>query len=447
MSDNENRGMESATEDWKKKYQSSMYGICPYDYKSEEEYLVALSEEKARVAMLDGEEDELDALEIYTGQPDVEGIEKAISKIYSDSLIFDLAENYDQNEKVSVVKGDLVSLVSVQNLLIYTTKFAGKEIKLKQEIATQSGNNPKRKSIYCYRIKSSDEGFGVDYSKSIEVFYDKLPDVKRLVMLNFPASHAITVKGKVLKYTNSDDVYIQATEIGGIDELLEKIQEPESPLSRYAELRQIVAFPSTYENKPYALRGDLVLLENHPERETLVLCESTGVRQNEFNENVKIEVSYKTCSNHDMLLALKANHQKVKVRGYVGVAEDKSAFMVGRVINIINNFIPKVSIKMLLAFPERYIGQVVRVEEQMAITTNEVRRKSFYAYQSKGAGQREINLDTRIEIFYRNLPYAEKCVMVEANYQRISVEGQICKYNNSKDIYIEGTEISGDCLK
>ena len=447
MSDNENRGMESATEDWKKKYHSSMYGICPYDYNSEEEYLVALSEEKARVAMLDGEEDELDASEIYTGQPDAEGIERAISKIYSDSLIFDLAENYDQNEKVAVVKGDLVSLVSVQNLLIYTTKFAGKEIKLKQEIATQSGNNPKRKSIYCYRIKSSDEGFGVDYSKSIEVFYDKLPDVKRLVMLNFPASHAITVKGKVVKYTNSDDVYIQATEIGGIDELLEKIQEPESPLSRYAELRQIVAFPSTYENKPYALRGDLVVLENHPERETLVLCESTGVRQNEFNENVKIEVSYKTCPNRDMLLALKANHQKVKVRGYVGIAEDKSAIMVGRVINVINNFIPKVSIKMLLAFPERYIGQVVRVEEQMAITTNEVRRKSFYAYQSKGAGQREINLDTRIEIFYRNLPYAEKCVMVEANYQRISVEGQICKYNNNKDIYIEGTDISGDCIK
>lgn len=447
MCNTENRGSESATEDWKKKYQSSMYGICPYDYKSEEEYLVALSEEKARVAMLDGEEDELDASEIYTGQPDAEGIEKAISKIYSDSLIFDLAENYDQNEKVSVVKGDLVSLVSVQNLLIYTTKFAGKEIKLKQEIATQSGNNPKRKSIYCYRIKSSDEGFGVDYSKSIEVFYDKLPDVKRLVMLNFPASHAITVKGKVLKYTNSDDVYIQATEIGGIDELLEKIQEPESPLSRYAELRQIVAFPSTYENKPYALRGDLVVFENHPERETLVLCESTGVRQNEFNENVKIEVSYKTCSNHDMLLALKANHQKVKVRGYVGVAEDKSAFMVGRVINIINNFIPKVSIKMLLAFPERYIGQVVRIEEQVAISANDVKRKSFKTFQSTGNARHEWNGDNRIEVFYRNLSYAEKCIMVDSNYQKISVEGQVCKYNNNNEIYIEGTEILGDCIK
>ena len=105
MSDNENRGMESATEDWKKKYQSSMYGICPYDYNSEEEYLIALSEEKTRVAMLDGEEDELDASEIYTGKPDEEGIEEAIGKIFSDSLIFDLAENFDQNEKVAVVKG------------------------------------------------------------------------------------------------------------------------------------------------------------------------------------------------------------------------------------------------------------------------------------------------------------------------------------------------------
>ena len=447
MCDNEDRGVDTTTDDWRKKYQSSMYGVCPYDYNSEDEYLIALSEEKARVAELDGEEDELDASEIYTGKPDEKGIEDAIEKIFSDSLIFDLAENYDQKDKVTTVTGDIVTVVSVQNLLTYTTKFAGKAIQLREEIATQSGNNPKRKAIYCYRIKNSDEGFGVDYSKSLEVFYDKLPEVKRLVMINFPATYAIKVKGKVMKYSNSDDVYIQATEIGGLDKLFEGIQEPESPMSRYAEFRQIIAFPSVYENRPYTIRGDLVILENHPETETLVLCESTGMGQNDYNANNKIEISYKTCPNHDRLLALTANHQKVKVQGYVGIKDDKSAYLVGRVIDIVNSFISTVSIKMLLAFPERYIGKVVRVEEQMAISSNEVRRKSFYAYQSKGAGRTEVNLDTRIEIFYRNLPYAEKCVMIDANYQRIFVEGKVCKYNNSNDIYIEGTDISGDCIK
>lgn len=447
---------------WRDKYQESLYAVCPFDYETEQEYLEAL--EKAEAVDDDDAEDDIvedaedfdeDDSEDFDEDEELEdketlrelNIEDAISKIFSDSLIFDLAENYDQKEKVSVVTGDIVTLVSVQNLFTYTTKFEGKEIQLRHELATQSGNNPKRKSIYCYRIKGSDEGFGVDYSKSLEVFYDKLPDVKRLVMINFPATYAIKVKGKVMKYSNSDDIYIQATEIGGLEKLLEGIQEPESPMSRYAEFRQIIAFPSLYENRPYAIRGDLVVLENHPDTETLVLCESTGLGQNDYNDNIKIEISYKTCPNHDRLLALKANHQKVKVRGYVGIKEDKSAYMVGRVINIVNSFVPKVSIKMLLAFPQRYMGQIARIEEQMAITSNEVRRKSFYAYQSKGTGQFEINTDTRIEIFYRNLPYAEKCVMIDANYQRIYVEGKVCKYNNSNDIYIEGTDISGDCIK
>ena len=102
---------------------------------------------------------------------------------------------------------------------------------------------------------------------------------------------------------------------------------------------------------------------------------------------------------------------------------------------------------MLLAFPQRYIGQIVRIEEQMAISTNDVKRKSFKAFQSKGAGRMDWNGDNRIEIFYRNLPYAEKCIMIDADYQRIFVEGQVCKYNNSNDIYIEGTDVSGDCIK
>lgn len=292
---------------WRDKYLSSLYAVCPFDFETEEDYLTALKRT---------EEDFDDDLESeYYGSQKELNIESAIESIYADSLIFDLAENYDQKDKISVVTGDIMTLVSVQNLLTYTTKFAGKEVQLREEIATQSGNNPKRKAIYCYRIKGSDEGFGVDYSKSIEVFYDKLPDVKRLVMINFPATYAIKVKGKVIKYSNSDDVYIQATEIGGLEKLLEGIQEPESPMSRYIEFRQIIAFPSTYENRSYAIRGDLVILENHPETETLVLCETTGLGQNDYNADIKMEISYKTCPNHDKLLALKANHQKVKVRG------------------------------------------------------------------------------------------------------------------------------------
>lgn len=407
---------------------------------------IVQTDEISEISRTEEDFDDDSESEYYGSQMEL-NIESAIESIYADSLIFDLAENYDPKDKVSVVAGNIVSLVSVRNLLIYTTKFVGEEIQLREEIATQSGNNLKRKSIYCYRITGSDEGLGVDYSKSLEVFYDKLPDVKRIVMINFPAAHAIKVKGKVMKYSNSDDVYIQATEIGGLDKLLENIQEPKSPRSGGAEFRQIIAFPSTYENRCYSILEELVILENHPDSETLVLCESTSSGQKDFNADNKIEISYKGCANHDRLLALTANYQKVKVRGYVGVKDDESAYMVGIAIGIVNSFISNVSIKMLLAFPERYIGQIVKIEELMAITTNEVKRKSFKAYQSKGAGRTEINLDTRIEIFYRNLPYAEKCVMIDADYQRIYVEGQVCKYNNSNDVYIEGTDISGDCIK
>ncbi len=424
---------------WRDKYQESLHAVCPFDYDTEEDYLNALKRIETDLDE-DADEEDNEHLSDLT-------IENAIDSIFSGSLIFDLAENYDPKEKVSVVIGDIVTLVSVQNLFTYTTKFEGKEIQLRHELATQSGNNPKRKSIYCYRIKGSDEGFGVDYSKSLEVFYDKLPDVKRLVMINFPSTYAIKVKGKVMKYSNSDDVYIQATEIGGLEKLLETIQEPESPLSRYAEFRQIIAFPSTYENRSYAIRGDLVILENHPETETLVLCESTGLGQNDFNADIKIEISYKTCPNYDRLSSLKANHQKVKVRGYVGIKEDRSAYMVGREINVINCFIPKVSIKMLLAYPERYTGQVVKIEEQMAISTNDVKRKSFKVWQSLSRVHHDVNSDNSIEVFYRNLSYVDKCIMLDANYQRIFVEGKVCKYNNSNDIYIEGTVVSGDCIK
>lgn len=424
---------------WRDKYLSSLYAVCPFDFETEEDYLTVL---KRTEEDFDGDLES----EYYSSQKEL-NIASAIESIYADSLIFDLAENYDQKDKISVVTGDIMTLVSVQNLLTYTTKFAGKEVQLREEIATQSGNNPKRKAIYCYRIKGSDEGLGVDYSKSIEVFYDKLPDVKRLVMINFPATCAIKVKGKVIKYSNSDDVYIQATEIGGLEKLLEGIQEPESPMSRYIEFRQIIAFPSTYENRSYAIRGDLVILENHPETETLVLCETTGLGQNDYNADIKMEISYKTCPNHDKLLALKANHQKVKVRGYVGIKEDRAAYMVGREINIVNSFIPQVSIKMLLAYPEKYIGQIIKIEEQMAISTNDVKRKSFKVWQSLSRVHHDVNSDNSIEVFYRNLPYIDKCIMLDANYQRIIVEGKVCKYNNSNDIYIEGTDISGDCIK
>ena len=102
---------------------------------------------------------------------------------------------------------------------------------------------------------------------------------------------------------------------------------------------------------------------------------------------------------------------------------------------------------MLLAFPERYSGQVVRLDELLAISKNDVKRKSFNTIQSTGKGRMDWNGDNRIEVFYSNLPYAEKCIMVDADYQKIFVEGKVCKYNNSNDVYIIGTDVSGDCIK
>lgn len=161
---------------------------------------MSYNEDCNMVVELDNAEMEQEAI---IKQANNDNIEEAIHKIFADSLIFDASENLDSEEKVSTVTGNVVFSAPVLDLLKNPTKYIGKEVQLNQEIVTQSGNNPARKSIYCYRIKNSDDGFGVDYSKSLEVFYEKLPEARKLVMLNFASGTAINVKGKVIKYSNS----------------------------------------------------------------------------------------------------------------------------------------------------------------------------------------------------------------------------------------------------
>ena len=83
----------------------------------------------------------------------------------------------------------------------------------------------------------------------------------------------------------------------------------------------------------------MCLLENDVQNKTLLLCESTGEGQNDYNKNVSIRVSYFACSNADELVSVVATKQKINVLGYIGYdIQESAAYVVGKDVAILRSF-------------------------------------------------------------------------------------------------------------
>ena len=101
----------------------------------------------------------------------------------------------------------------------------------------------------------------------------------------------------------------------------------------------------------------------------------------------------------------------------------------------------EVSIKMLLADPQRYVGQYVQVTEKLVVSSNYLGEKRFYCYQSTGDEKFDINTDNHLNVFYRMCDNIDECIMLEADYQKITVIGEVKVYSNSTEPYIEAFEV------
>ena len=105
--------------------------------------------------------------------------------------------------------------------------------------------------------------------------------------------------------------------------------------------------------------------------------------------------------------------------------------------------INRCSVKQIIAFPDEYVGKSVSVIEKLAVAKNDIKRKSFTVYASKGKERHQYNTDVRIEVFYRNISESVKnLVMVDADLQRIQVEGRVYRYSDSDDVYIDASAIT-----
>ena len=101
----------------------------------------------------------------------------------------------------------------------------------------------------------------------------------------------------------------------------------------------------------------------------------------------------------------------------------------------------EVSIKLLLANPKQYEGQYIKVKEKLVIASNYLSDKRFYTCQSTGDGKMDLNTDNNIYVLYKMCDNVDDCIMLDADYQKITVIGMVKTYSNSTDAYIEAYEI------
>lgn len=102
----------------------------------------------------------------------------------------------------------------------------------------------------------------------------------------------------------------------------------------------------------------------------------------------------------------------------------------------------EISLKMITAYPQRYEGKYIRIKEELVIVRNDISDKEFYVYLSTGDGKYDCNTDVATYIMYRMCDNIDDCIMLDANYQRIIVEGYVKVYSNSAEAYIEAYNIT-----
>ncbi len=102
----------------------------------------------------------------------------------------------------------------------------------------------------------------------------------------------------------------------------------------------------------------------------------------------------------------------------------------------------EVSLKLILAYPEQYVGKYVKIKEELVFITNNIKDKKIYTYQSTGDDWSDYNYDNTIYVFYRMCDNLDDLILIDANRQKITVCGYVRQYSNSTDPYIDAYEIT-----
>lgn len=320
------------------------------------------------------------------------------------------------------------------------TEYLGKHFLIADEIQL-TYNQCARKAFY-----------GQSLGERIELFYDKCEIVDKLLMI-IPRGDKVKVSGTIKKYSNDDDIYIDIDKIEGLEEAL-KIVENQQILTlnddeKVCSLRHILSNPNRYRGNYVKIREQLTVLKNNNDSQIITANISIGKESYEYEvyNSIDIFTSSETKSTED--LWFDPYYEKIQVEGIVRINDASSkVYIEAKSVTFLKKFsLPEVSIKMVLAYPERYKDKKIRITEKLVIYSNNVKRKSFRVYQSKGDGRLQYNTENNIEVFYRNIKKVDDCIMIDPDYQKISVEGYVYKYNNSEDYFIEGTKIEADFLK
>ena len=110
--------------------------------------------------------------------------------------------------------------------------------------------------------------------------------------------------------------------------------------------------------------------------------------------------------------------------------------------NTVNtNLYESVSIKRIVAFPHTYLGKTVTINERLVIRSNDVSDKYFFTSPEKGYGRYEYNSDVYVNVYYDETDDIENCIMIDADFQRIKVTGEVRTYASSGKAYIDATYI------
>ena len=101
-----------------------------------------------------------------------------------------------------------------------------------------------------------------------------------------------------------------------------------------------------------------------------------------------------------------------------------------------------VSLKLIVAYPQRYQGQYIKIQEEVVVRSNDIKKKSFSLYLSTGDGKYDYNTSVKITAFYRMCDNLDDLILMDADYQKITIEGYVKVYADSTDAYIEAYNVT-----
>ncbi len=104
----------------------------------------------------------------------------------------------------------------------------------------------------------------------------------------------------------------------------------------------------------------------------------------------------------------------------------------------------EVSLKLIIANPNKYAGKYVKIKEQLVISSNNISESYLRIMISTGDGQYNYNTDNFITVFYYFCDNMDDLIMLDADYQKITVCGEVKIYSDSPTPYIDAYEITID---